>query len=50
MQEALGWVESQTGKRVIATRELKGGLTSDVRAVMLEGGESLVLRQYTSWG
>jgi aminoglycoside phosphotransferase len=50
MQEALDWVTSVTGKRVTRVRRLLGGLTSDVRAVTLAGGDTLVLRRYTSWG
>jgi aminoglycoside phosphotransferase (APT) family kinase protein len=50
MQEALDWVCTVTGKRVIRVRRLLGGLTSDVRAVTLAGGETLVLRRYTAWG
>ena len=50
MQEALDWIESETGRRVIRTKRLRGGLTSDVHAVALSGGETLVLRRYTEWG
>jgi aminoglycoside phosphotransferase (APT) family kinase protein len=50
MQEALDWVYTVTGKRVTRVRRLLGGLTSDVRAVTLAGGETLVLRRYTAWG
>ena len=50
MQDALEWIHSQTGRRVTRTRRLLGGLTSDVRAVTLAGGETLVLRRYTEWG
>lgn len=50
MQDALDWVHTVTGKRVTGVRRLRGGLTSDVRAVTLVGGETLVLRAYTNWG
>ena len=47
---ALEWVSTVTGRRVTRARRLRGGLTSDVRAVSLDNGETLVLRRYTSWG
>ncbi|NOT09908.1 MAG: phosphotransferase [Gemmatimonadales bacterium] len=50
MQEALDWVYTVTGKRVTRVRRLLGGITSDVRAVTLAGGETLVLRRYAAWG
>ena len=50
MQEALDWIHSETGQRVTRQRRLLGGLTSDVRAVTLTSGETLVLRRYTEWG
>ncbi|MGH7711564.1 MAG: phosphotransferase family protein, partial [Gemmatimonadaceae bacterium] len=50
MQETLDWIHSQTGRRVIRSKRLRGGLTSDVHAVTLTGGETLVLRLYTAWG
>jgi aminoglycoside phosphotransferase (APT) family kinase protein len=49
VQDALDWVQSQTGRRVVGTTRLYGGLTSDVDEVKLEDGELLVLRRYTSW-
>jgi len=50
MQEALDWIHTQTGQHVTRIRRLVGGLTSDVRAVTLTSGETLVLRRYTEWG
>ena len=50
MQEALDWIHTQTGQHVTRIRHLVGGLTSDVRAVTLTSGETLVLRRYTEWG
>jgi aminoglycoside phosphotransferase (APT) family kinase protein len=49
VQDALDWVQSQTGRRVVGTTRLFGGLTSDVDEVRLEGGDALVLRRYTAW-
>ncbi len=50
MQEALEWVYAVTGTRVTRVRRLRGGITSDVRAVTLTDGETLVLRCYPAWG
>jgi aminoglycoside phosphotransferase (APT) family kinase protein len=50
VQDALDWIHAQTGQRVTATRQLYGGLTSDVRAVTLANGDSLVLRRYLGGG
>jgi aminoglycoside phosphotransferase (APT) family kinase protein len=49
VQDALDWVQSRTGRRVLETTRLYGGLTSDVDEVKLEDGELLVLRRYTAW-
>lgn len=38
------WVERVTGERVIASRTLHGGSTSDLRAVTLASGRTLALR------
>jgi aminoglycoside phosphotransferase (APT) family kinase protein len=46
MRDALDWIHSQTGQHVRRSRRLVGGLTSDVRAVTLTSGETLVLRLY----
>jgi aminoglycoside phosphotransferase (APT) family kinase protein len=50
VQDALEWVTQKTGQRVVRTRRLIGGITSDVRALTLGTGETLVLRRYTEWG
>jgi aminoglycoside phosphotransferase (APT) family kinase protein len=50
MEDACDWVEARTGRRVTKTTRLYGGLTSEVDAVTLADGESLVLRRYTEWG
>jgi aminoglycoside phosphotransferase (APT) family kinase protein len=50
MQAALDWIQSRTGKRVVDSKRLLGGLTSDVYAVTLEKGETLVVRCYAEWG
>jgi aminoglycoside phosphotransferase (APT) family kinase protein len=49
-QGALDWIHSRTGQRVTGTTQLFGGLTSDVDAVTLADGASLVLRRYIDWG
>ena len=41
---------AKTGRRVTGTTRLFGGLTSEVSAVTLDDGESLVLRRYTGGG
>ena len=50
MQDSLDWVRAKTGRRVTETSRLFGGLTSEVDAVTLDDGESLVLRRYVTWG
>jgi aminoglycoside phosphotransferase (APT) family kinase protein len=50
VHDALSWIHAVTGRRVVATRSLKGGLTSDVDAVTLDNGASLVLRRYPKGG
>ena len=50
MQDALDWIHSHTGQHVTRIRRLAGGITSDVRAVSLTNGETLLLRRYTGWG
>ena len=48
-QEALAWIHAATGRRVTDATRLFGGLTSDVDAVTLDDGETLVLRRYGEW-
>lgn len=48
MIDALAWVHAETRRRVLVARTLRGGLTSDVRALTLDGGETLVLKCYES--
>lgn len=50
MHGAIDWIRSETGQEVTDTRPLRGGLTSDVRAVTLANGERLVLRRYVRGG
>ena len=48
MLPALEWVQAETGRRVVSTRKLRGGLTSEVGALTLDDNSSLVLKCYES--